>query len=131
MAERIRLVYTGTFRVKKLLEEVVGAFPGWVVDGTALFSLSGEVDEEGIAGEVVLNIPEDGDVEALGLVINAHDPMVLSAGEVAEAERAAAAASLLEKMKTCMVVTVEEEVVLKELLNLIENGAGVEATSLK
>lgn len=122
MADRIRLVYLGTFRVKRLLEEVITTFPGWIVGGEALFSLGGVVDSEGIASEVVLNIPPDGDVNKLNTVVQAHDYKVLSTGEVEEEEKKAAATSLLGKMETCLTVTTEEEKVLKELLNLLENG---------
>ena len=74
------LEYAGTFKQHLLMDELLVAFPGWIVgegdDRQCLLYL------EGNSQGVRLTVPDVSDEQAISLVVNAHDPNVLSPGEI-------------------------------------------------
>ncbi len=75
-----QLIYTGTYKLYLLMDELLAAFPGWLRDGICDLRLEGNIQG------VRLTVPDDADEDAIAAVIAAHDPLVLSAGEMLEAE---------------------------------------------
>lgn len=70
------LTYTGTFKQNLLMDELLTVFPEWLINDTCLLQLEG--NNEGVR----LIVPDDAIESEIETVINAHDPNVLSVGEV-------------------------------------------------
>lgn len=89
----MKLTYPGAFKQALLMDELLAAFPEWWVDEEeqrhCLLTL------EGNAEGVRLTVPDDADEDAIAAVVAAHNPAVLSAGEVLEAEGEDAGGRLL------------------------------------
>jgi len=72
--------YAGTYKQSLLMDELLDAFPEWIVgegeDRQCLLYLEG--NKQGVR----LTVPDGTNEVAVAAVINAHDPNVLSTGEV-------------------------------------------------
>jgi len=79
------LTYAGTFKQHLLMDELLVAFPEWIVgegeERQCLLYLEG--NDQGVR----LTVPDNSDVLAIESVINAHDPNALSVGEQNEEYR--------------------------------------------
>ena len=84
----MELIYTGTFKQHLLMDELLTAFPEWII---------GEGDERrcllylvGNDQSVKLTVPDGSDVLVIEVIINAHDSAVLTAGELLQIDIEAA-----------------------------------------
>ena len=79
------LTYLGTFKQALLMDELLFEFPEWITgDGEDKQCLLGL---EGNNLGVRLTVPDDADEGEIQVMIDAHDPNALSAGEVRQANR--------------------------------------------
>lgn len=89
----MQLTYAGTYKLGLLMDELLAAYPEWLVGDAptrhCLLRLEG--NELGVR----LSVPDDSDAGAIAAVVAAHDPTVLTAGEVLDAESADAKARIL------------------------------------
>ena len=87
------LVYQGTFKQSLLMDELLAAFPEWLIgsgeDVECLLYLVG--NDQGVK----LTVPDVADEGEIQVVIDAHDPEVMSAGEIKQAHRNDARARFL------------------------------------
>jgi len=79
------LTYAGTFKQALLMDELLAAFPEWIVgEGEyrqCLLYLEG--NDQGVR----LTVPDGSDEQAIEVVVLAHDPEALSVGEQNEVYR--------------------------------------------
>ena len=87
------LVYQGTFKQSLLMDELLAAFPEWLIgsgeDVECLLYLVG--NDQGVK----LTVPDVADEGEIQVVIDAHDPEVMSVGEIKQAHRDDARARFL------------------------------------
>jgi hypothetical protein len=90
----MNLTYSGVYNGARLMDELLAAFPEWIVeiDGERRVLLYVQTSED----EVSLEFPDGADIEALNAVVEAHDPEALSPLEQERAERAAQIEGLRE-----------------------------------
>ena len=94
------LVYTGTFKLHLLMDELFAAFPHWLVgEGEARRCL---LRLEGNAQGVRLTVPDDADETVIAAIVAAHDPMVLTPGEMLDAEAGDAKSRLLSAIDVAL-----------------------------
>jgi hypothetical protein len=88
------LTYAGTFKQSLLMDELLAAFPGWIIgegmECQCLLHLEG--NQQGVR----LTVPDGSDEQAIEAVITAHDPNTLSIGEQMEVNRETVRQALLD-----------------------------------
>lgn len=80
----MRLTYQGLFKSSLLFDELLAAFPSW---GGVTSEGTSRMQSKPDGTEVYLFVPDDADGDAIQVVIDAHDPKALSAGEQKEQEQ--------------------------------------------
>ena len=79
-----KLIYHGLFKTNLLADELQTAFPAWTPvtsEGTT------RMESKPDGTEVYLFVPDAADEQEIQVVIDAHDPEALSAGEIKQAHR--------------------------------------------
>ena len=87
-----KLTYQGLFKSRLLADELMAAFPLWTPvtsEGTT------RMESKPDGTEVYLFVPDAADEGEIQVVIDAHDPEALSAGEIKQAHRDDARARFL------------------------------------
>ena len=73
-----KLIYQGLFKSHLLADELRVAFPAW---GGVTSEGTSRMQSKPDGTEVYLFVPDDADEQEIQVVIDAHDPSVLSIGE--------------------------------------------------
>jgi len=85
----MKLIYDGKFNAPRLMDELLAAFPEWVYtqngEQQCKLFLQANLDST----EVILDVPDGSNEQAIRAVISAHNGAALSASQQAEADRAA------------------------------------------
>ena len=79
-----KLIFQGLFKSNLLYDELLAAFPAWTPvtsEGTT------RMESRPDGTEVYLFVPDAADEGEIQVVINAHDPEALSAGEIKQSYR--------------------------------------------
>ncbi len=79
-----KLIYQGLFKSNLLADELLAAFPSW---GGVTSEGTSRMQSKPDGSEVYLFVPDDADETEIQVVIDAHDPSMLSLGEQIEQER--------------------------------------------
>jgi len=87
-----KLIYQGLFKSHLLADELMATFPAW---GGVTDEGTSRMQSKPDGTEVYLFVPDAADEGEIQVVIDAHDPEALSAGEIKQAHRDDARARFL------------------------------------